>query len=426
MIAIPYKFKTWAFLLIASLLVLSACNKEPEQFAEPDKVTATGATLGETIAATAEDSLYYRLIVQGGMLPVINDKATTFTMFVPNNQGMKVFINAISMGAVDLSYPNAVFSGFITANIPPATAAAIVSYNIIGQKITSSQIPSTFPNFQLPTQITLPQPPPANPLVKMTTFPSAKTQLAYVNNIPVTAVDAVVANGVIHHVATVVVPPSTVLAQLIYTDPDLSYFRAAIARADSGQVNLNRIDSLLKYGVTNMTVLAPNNAAFQTLIFGLAFQGYLSTRPMPYNATDTAFAIATGNGAVAAGPDFLSTNYVTSALVRGIIAYHLLASPNPVTAAYEPNIRVFSVDFPAASATPFFVKTLINSEFNHPGILVNATFTGPFVTNLTFTGLGTFPPGGAFYSGTAAKAVTLDKHAVNGVLHIIDRVLLPK
>ncbi len=62
----------------------------------------------------------------------------------------------------------------------------------------------------------------------------------------------------------------------------------------------------------------------------------------------------------------------------------------------------------------------------HPGIMAKATFTGPAVTSLTFTGLGTFPPGGVPFSGAAATALTMDKHAVNGVLHIIDKVLLPQ
>jgi uncharacterized surface protein with fasciclin (FAS1) repeats len=174
-----------------------------------------------------------------------------------------------------------------------------------------------------------------------------------------------------------------------------------------------------------MTVLAPNDNAFRTLVFGLAFQSYLSTRPTPYTATDTAVATATGNGAVAAGPAFLSTNNVTTALVKGIVAYHILASlTTSTTTPYQPNIRVFSVNIPA---TPTFVKTLVNGSVAvHPGISARATYTGPFATAATFTGLGTFPSGGAPYSGPAANAVAIDKHAVNGVFHIIDRVLLPQ
>lgn len=62
----------------------------------------------------------------------------------------------------------------------------------------------------------------------------------------------------------------------------------------------------------------------------------------------------------------------------------------------------------------------------HPGIMAQASFTGPFVSTLKFTGLGTFPPGGAPYSGEAANAVSKDNNAVNGVYYVIDKVLLPQ
>lgn len=62
----------------------------------------------------------------------------------------------------------------------------------------------------------------------------------------------------------------------------------------------------------------------------------------------------------------------------------------------------------------------------HPGIMAEATFTGAFVSSLKFTGLGTFPPGGAPYSGGAANAVSKDNNAVNGVYYVIDKVLLPQ
>jgi hypothetical protein len=181
---------------------------------------------------------------------------------------------------------------------------------------------------------------------------------------------------------------------------------------------------LLGYAVTNMTVLAPSDAAFQTLVYGLAFQSYLSTRRRPYTMTDSAYADATGKGAVAAGPGFLSTNNVTTAQVSGIMAYHFLATPNPSTGAFQPNIRAFSVNFPS---TPAFFTTLVNTVVAiHPGVLAQATFTGPFVTSLKFTGLGTFPPGGTPYTGAPANAISLDNHCVNGVYFVIDKVLLPQ
>ena len=86
------------------------------------------------------------------------------------------------------------------------------------------------------------------------------------------------------------------------------------------------------------------------------------------------------------------------------------------------------------SSVPFdaligvFYTTLVNTSVPptmQPGVMIQATFTGPFVSTLTFKGAGTFPPGGAPYSQTAT-AVSKDKIAVNGVYHVIDKVLLPQ
>jgi uncharacterized surface protein with fasciclin (FAS1) repeats len=168
-----------------------------------------------------------------------------------------------------------------------------------------------------------------------------------------------------------------------------------------------------------MTVLAPNDAAFQTLVFGLVYSKVFAL------TGDAVVSAAQANAAVAAGPAFLSTNNVTTALVKGIVAYHLLASlTTSTTTPYQPNIRVFSNNVPA---TPTFIKTLVNGSLAiHPGVLAQATYTGPAVTSLKFTGYGTFPSGGTPFSSAAATAVTLDKHAVNGVYHIINSVLLPQ
>ena len=274
----------------------------------------------------------------------------------------------------------------------------------------------------MPTDIILD---PTNSLIRMTSFPSksgADSSTYYYNNAPLTAMDNVVANGIIHHTAFIVAPPSKVLKDTIGKVSDLTYFRAAIARADSGQVGLGKFDSLLNFGVTNMTILAPNDAAFKTLIFGLAFKAYLSTRPLPYTLTDTLTATATGNGAVAAGPVFLSTNNVTTALVRGIIAYHFLAAKNSAN-AYQPTYRAFSVNW---LSKPTFVSTLVNAGFApHPGILVKPTYTGPFVTALTFSSFGSTTPGAPPFSYTA-NTLGIDRLAVNGIFHIIDKVLLPQ
>jgi uncharacterized surface protein with fasciclin (FAS1) repeats len=410
MTLIKNKFKTGGLILAAAIMSLTACNKEVEQFAGTPVTPPAGLSIGETLAATQDDSLFNRMIIKAGMAATLSNKSLGYTLFVPNN------------AAVIASFGGSLAAANATINaLPAASLAGIVKYNMIPQKLMTTQIVHTFPNMQMPTDIILD---PTNPFVRMTSFPSksgATGTTFYYNNAPLTTTDISVANGVIHHTAFIVAPPTRVLKDTIARVSNLSYFRAAVARADSGSTGLSKFDSLLNYPVVNMTVLAPNDAAFQTLVFGLAFQGYLSTRPTPYTLIDSANANTAATGAVAAGPAFLSTNNVTTALVKGIIAYHFLATN--AGAGFQPNIRAFSVNFPS---TPLAVKTLVNASVAvHPGIMAKATYTGPFVTALTFSSLGSFPPGGAPFSYTA-NTVGMDRLAVNGIFHIIDKVLLPQ
>jgi uncharacterized surface protein with fasciclin (FAS1) repeats len=407
---IKNKIKSTGLLLSAAVLVLSACNKAPEEILGPAPITPSGLSIGETLTATATDSLFNKMVIKGGMQATLSNYALGYTLFVPDNAAV------IASFGGSLASANATISALSAASL-----AGIVKYNMIPQALPTSKIVHPFPNMQMPTDIILD---PTNTLVRMTSFPSksgAAGATFYYNNAPLTATDMAVANGVIHHTAFVVAPPTRVLKDTIGRVSNLSYFRAAIARADSGSTGLSKLDSLLNYPVTNMTILAPNDAAFQTLVFGLAFRAYLNTRPTPYTATDTAIATATGNGAVAAGPAFLSTNNVTTAQVKGIVAYHFLAS-EVTPGVFQPAYRAFSVNFPS---TPMFVKTLVNAGFApHPGIRVAPTYTGPFVTALAFSSYGSLTPGAPF--SYTANTVGMDRLAVNGVFHIIDKVLLPQ
>ena len=413
-ITIMKKINYKLLLLLSTVVFITSCNKDLEQFA-PITVPGypTGNGIAATIALNPNDSLFSKLIVRSGMSTTLNDLTKSFTLFAVDNPGMRIFVNAASGGLIPIAAPDAVHANFISTLIPAASAAGIINYNTIGQKFLAANISSAFPNYPLTSQIILD---PAQPFVRMNIFPVRGTAYSYVNNLPITVagLDQLAANGVIHHTYTIVAPPTATLKAMIAGESTLSYFRAAIARADSGTVaGTSQFDFLLNYGVTNMTVLAPNDAAFQSLVFGLVYSQVFAA------TGSTAIATVFANNAVAAGPAFLSTNNVTTAQIKGIIAYHLLATK---TTSYQPNIRVFSVNIPA---TPTFIKTFVNGAFDaHPGILAKATYAGPFAIGATFTGLGNF--GGAPYSGTPANAVAIDKHAVNGVYHIIDKVLLPQ
>jgi uncharacterized surface protein with fasciclin (FAS1) repeats len=386
-----------------------SCNKElPE--ATPivyNPVNNSTTSIGDLISTDTSYSFFAAAAQKMGQLQQLSNDSTEFTVFLPDNNAFR----ASGIPSIDA-----------VNSLPALSLVGIVEYAIIpGRQFLSTDITNSFPNEQLPTSITIATLPGTPLPLKLSTFPSVSAAGFYDNNIPVLKPDIKMKNGVIHLVAGIVAPPFQLLKQSIYSNPDLSYFKAAVARADSGQTGLNRIDSLLGYGVTNMTVLVPDNEAFQKLLFETIYGSLLQQGLDQATASQTATALSSS-------PDVFSNPLLFSSLpastVRGILVYHFLASPNVNTGAYEPNIRAFSNNF---SSTPAFYQTLINSVVSaHPGIMAQATFSGPFVNGLKFTGLGTFPPGGAPYSGSPANAISWDNQAVNGVYYVIDKVLLPQ
>jgi hypothetical protein len=437
--------KLYAVVAITAMFFITSCNKGLEQLEPivPAPYTGSIGTMAKTIALSPSDSLYNKLIVKAGLVNLLNDSTKNFTMFITDNNGMKIAINRLSGGLVPLNAPDAVFAGFINANISATAAAGIVSYNTIGQKFKTANFLAGFPNYPLPTLIQLD--PVNTPFLRMTICPfrASGAYPFYLNNIPITVPDQEVTNGVLHRTLTLVAPPSRLLKDTIARDTALVYFRAAIARGDVGSVGLSRLDSLMGYGPLNMTILPPNNAAMRTVLSGVIYQGaYQTIYNLIYNgniaggatvAQATAAATAQAPGQTLAfataksSVDSLSSptagfNLVPVVNARGIVAYHFLATDTG--SKCSPNIRVFSVNVPTS---PTFVRTLVNgSAGQHPGVMSVATFAGPFTSSVKFTGLGTFPSGGAFFSSPASNVISADNHAVNGIYHVIDRVLLPQ
>ena len=63
-----------AVFFIASAAILISCNKDVEQFDEPVVVPPSGLALGETLAASADDALFYKTLVKANKVALLNDK----------------------------------------------------------------------------------------------------------------------------------------------------------------------------------------------------------------------------------------------------------------------------------------------------------------------------------------------------------------
>jgi hypothetical protein len=433
------KMRFYSLAALASIFFLASCNKDLDQLdplstpSYPSAIT----TAGKTLAANPLDNIYYKFVQKAGLEASFDDVTKSFTLFATNNTGMRFFIDKYlaslpppttgpPIPVLGATVSDARYYDTLNKYMPNALATSIVNYNTTGYKngfvdASTKIIPSVSPNKVFGSDLFLVA---TQPFLRVPFHVASGLPYSYVNNIPVNGIDQIVSNGVIHHTFTLVTPPSLTLRSVIAAEPTLSYFRAALLRADSGAVvkpgndSANFLNYLVSLAVTNVTVLAPNDAAFQTLVFGLVYSQTLTA------TGSTAIATATANGAVAAGPAFLNTNNVSTTLIKGIVVYHILASTSTSGSTYLPDVRYFSVNVPS---TPAFVKTLLNSAIAaHPGIKAQATYAGAIPTVVNFTGYGTFPPGGAPYSSSAASVVKADLNGVNGVLHIIDKVLLPQ
>jgi uncharacterized surface protein with fasciclin (FAS1) repeats len=251
----------------------------------------------------------------------------------------------------------------------------------------------------------------------MPIFVGKQGPVTFANNIPVVNADQEVANGIINRTSFVLLPPQQVLWQRIATDPDLTYLKAAVEKADEGDPN-KTLESALSNPAANFTVFAPSNLAFQQILT-LQITGALIGMGLP---PDVAAAQA---AALASTPDVFFNPALAAVLtpttVGGIVLYHILAEPfgNDFQ-----GIRVFSNNIPSSEVNSY---TLLNSAVTqHPGVTLKATYGFNGVIAITVKGLGNPTAANVQINPTPAPGGTSDQHYINGVLHKIDQVLLPQ
>lgn len=364
-------------LLAAGALLLGACNREFEDIGEaPTTPAPTGSSIGDIINNDTSYSSFKALLARAGAgAPALSNTSLRFTAFIPNNAAFRLS-GIPSAAAVPLVFT-------------VAQAIGITNYVVTPQSLPAEQIPTTFPNLQAPTLLNPTVGTPAfSPFVSLSIFPSRRANGAWVNNVPLAAVNVAASNGIIHNPAVIVAPPSTTLWSRISTDADMSLFRAAITRGDSGLVGPARIDSLLNLPIgPNFTVFAPTNAAFRALF--------------PAGTPDANIIGALNTPAL-----------FPASTVRGLVVYQILG------------VRAFTPNFPTTETA---VPTLLNGAIaTHPGVRLSATFTGPFVTAATVKGAANATASNLIINPTPNPGGSSDQHFTNGVLHKIDQVLRPQ
>ena len=418
-------------LIAGAITCFASCNKDKID-AVPITTTPSSTTqsIAEIVNTDPGFTILKAAVTRAGtnISSLLGDRTGAFTLFAPTDAAFAA--SGISLAAINA--------------MPAAQVESILRYHIVGgQQIKSTDsVLLQFPNLQLPTQLVL-APPSASlpPGLRMSIFPSKRGNNLWANNIPLTQTDIPAFNGVIHKTATLVAPPTQFLWDRINADPNLTYLKAAIQRADSGTVAAATLQTALLNPAASLTVFAPNNQAFQTALTGqitLALIPVITQQLIPVItaqliaggatpaeaaaqapalASQQAPAIALSQAtALASTPAVFSNPLLFGALssqtVKGLVVYHLLG------------VRAFSVNLPTTS---FATKTLLNTAIPiHPGVTVQATFGPTGVTAATVKGLANPSNSNILINPTPAPGGTSDQHYINGVLHVIDQALRPQ
>ncbi len=401
---------------VCTLLATSSCNKELESIQEIPAPQPTGQTLDKVLEGNPDDTMFLAIVNRAGLLPLLKDSSKNYTLFVPVNAGIKKAISQLTQGAVPEAAPDAVFFQFINNRLGRDTAAGIVLYHIIPQKLMSSQIGTDFPNKMLPTLLN-PRPDTSlliGPVIRLAGFPTTRNGGWY-NNVPIVGVDQSAYNGVIHHIATVAMPPSRTLWDRISEDAELTYLKAAILRADSGYNATNgSLQAYLKGFGANFTIFAPVDTAFRKTITALIYNAIRDTS-LAFDTVKYNLAVDWADSSDVFNNQLLFSTF-TAQTVRAVVAYHVLANK-----AYTNNF----------STTEEKILTLLNASIaEHGGLKIKATYTNgvPFPISVSVKDVYNNSPDAKIIMSaplTPEPFGKSDQNYTNGVLHKIDQVLLP-
>ncbi|HVU94858.1 MAG TPA: fasciclin domain-containing protein [Puia sp.] len=304
------------FLAAFTILSLAGCRKS-----SPGK----RGTIYATLASNPNYSILVYAINQEGLKETLNrESKESFTLFAPDNQAFQ---------AAGLNSPSDL------SKLPDSVLKAVLLYHVLASQTLAAQIPQAA-NTPVPTL--------NGQVIYATRTPAGKV---FINGIAVTKADISCTNGVIHEVASVLMPPTGNIVQTALGNPNLSLLVAAVLRASQGATNVAAVLS----GAGPFTVFAPTNQAFINAGF----------------------------------PNAAAINAADPNTLTKILTYHVIPA------------RVFSSDLVDQST---------------PATLNGETVRILLGKNAQVKGMGNTTPSNI----TATNIVS-----TNGVVHLIDQVLLP-
>ena len=249
------------------------------------------ATIKDIVVLDPNFSILKAAVVRAGLADAV--ATGSLTVFAPDN-------DAFAESGIDEAAVN---------SLPIEDLTNILLYHVVGAKVPSSAVPASDT---------------VNTLLTTNLYASKNVNGVFMNGIAVKAADVQAANGVIHVVSEVLIPPTKTIAELVAADPELSLLLAAVVKAGlAGAVS----------GPGKFTAFAPINAAF--LAAGL-------------NETVIQFAPADVAASVALAHLF-GTNVFASDLIQDAQAPTLRAGTSLVVGLTPPSVKIVGSANPASN-----------------------------------------------------------------------------
>ena len=240
-------------------------------------------TITDIVVDDPNFSILKAAVVRAGLA---DDLASgSLTVFAPDNA-------AFAASGIDEAAVN---------SLPLQDLTNILLYHVVGAKVPSSAVPASDT---------------VNTLLTTNIYASKNTNGVFMNGIAVKAADVQAANGVIHVVSKVLIPPTKTIAEIVSADPELSLLLAAVLRAGLADA---------VSGEGKFTVFAPTNDAFIAAGFADA---------AAINAADEATVAAIVNAHV------LTTNVFASDLSDGAKVVTLDTTKSLLVGTTPPSVKI--------------------------------------------------------------------------------------
>lgn len=237
---------SWGMLVAVCLFVTTGCQKQNDAVAESNNFekesiaaiiqnpnTSFTVKSSSTIAARGSAGRQVKFtylavaLARTGLTSTLSTLNSSYTLFAPTDEAFQAL-------------------GFKTiqdvVKAPKEVLTPILLYHVVAAKVMAAQVPAG-PNAAVKT------------VNGADVFLTSNSNGVFINGSPVIVADVKAANGVIHVIDNVLLPPAGNIVATAIANPDFSFLVAAVLKASPD------VAALLS-GDGPLTVFAPTNAAF--------------------------------------------------------------------------------------------------------------------------------------------------------------------